>query len=56
MPAEVLVTKPLLATCVDEGLPFELTLPPVATIKPAQTLFLLTGTVTVTAAEFMQTC
>jgi hypothetical protein len=53
----VLVTKPVLATCVDEGLPlpFEITLPPLATIGAAHTLFLLMGSVTVTAAEFMQT-
>lgn len=52
----MLVTKPLLPTWMDEGFPFEWTAPPVATIGPAQTLFLLTGSVTVTAAEFSQIC
>jgi hypothetical protein len=53
----VLVTKPLLATCVDEGLPFdEITLPPVATIGSAQTLFLLIGSVTVAVVALLQGC
>jgi hypothetical protein len=41
---------------VDEGLPFEMTLPPVASIGLAQTLFLLMGSVMVAVVEALQIC